>query len=126
VYPEWAMDSNSPRIGSAIGEGGPAGDMRQNHAAYPRRDPPDAATKSREAGRLRPIREPGPGVIWGTAVPDITPSGERLARPWAIYGKPSPCLLAEPRPRRRANLLVAGQFRPEGWPGPRVICGTWI
>ena len=122
------MDSNSPRIGSVSSEGGPAtraeGDMRQDHAAYSRRDPPDAATKSRAAGRLRPIRKPGPGVIWGTAEPDITTACERPVRPGAIYGTPSPCLLSEPRPRRRANLLIAGQFRPEERPGPRVICGT--
>jgi len=98
--------------------------MRQDHAAYSRREAPDAAPKSRAAVRLRPIREPGPGVIGGTAVPEITPAGERLSRPRAIYGTPSPCLLAESTPRRRANLLVAGQFRPEGRPGPRVICGT--
>ena len=76
LYPEWAMDSNSTRIGSVSGEGGPAtraeGDMRQDHAAYSRRDPPDAATKSRAAGRLRPIREPGPGVICGASAPDNT------------------------------------------------------
>jgi len=128
VYPECAMDSNSTSIGSVSGEGGPAtrteGDMRQDHAAYSRRDPPAAATKSRGAGRLRSIREPGPGVIWGTAEPDITTACERPVRPGAIYGTPSPCLLSEPRPRRRANLLIAGQFRPEERPGPRVICGT--
>jgi len=117
VYPEWAMDSNSPRIDSVSGEGGPAtraeGDMRQDHVAYSRRDPPAAAPKSRAGGRLRSVREPGPGVIGGTAVPDITPAGERSARPGAIYGPPSPCLLADPRPRRRANLLIAGHFRPK-------------
>ncbi len=129
LYPEWAMDSKSASIGSVSGEGGPAtrgaeGDMRQDHAGYSRREPPDAVPKSRSARRLRPIREPGPGVICGTPSPDITPAGERLARPGAIYGTPSPSMLAEPRPRRRANLLVAGQFGPEGRPGPRVICGT--
>ncbi len=76
LYPEWAMVSNSERIGALSGKGGPAtrgeGDMRQDHAAYSRRDPPDAATKSRAAGRLRPIREPGPRVICGTSAPDIT------------------------------------------------------
>ncbi|MCP4655721.1 MAG: DUF11 domain-containing protein, partial [bacterium] len=47
LYPEWARDSHSTRIGSVSGEGGPTtragGDMRQDHAAYSRRDPPDAA-----------------------------------------------------------------------------------
>ena len=84
----------------------------EDHAAYSRRYPPDSATKSRAAGRLRPIREHGTGVIWGTAVPDITPAVERLARPGAIYSTPSPCLLAESTPRRRANLLAGATGRP--------------
>ncbi len=83
------------------------------------------------AGQLRPEGRPGPLVICGTSAPDIAPAGEmlarrgeRLSRPGVISGELSPSLLAEPRPRRRANLLVAGQLRLEGRPGPRVICGT--
>ena len=95
--------------------------MRRDHAAYSRRA---KATKSSADRRLRPIWEPGPGVICGATAPDITLAGERLARPRVICGEPSPSLLAAPAPRRRANLFIARQFHPEGRLGMLVISGA--
>ena len=81
------MYSDSTRIDSAGGDGPAAraaGDIRQDHAVFARRDPPDAAEKSRPAestpgrranpltaGRIRPEGRPGPRVIYGKPLPDI-------------------------------------------------------
>ncbi len=110
-YPFGRWTATREGFGSARSGGGPAtraeGDMRHEHAAYSWRDSLDTASKSRAAGRLRPILDSGPRVVFGTAMPDITPSGGRLARAGVISGKLSPSLLAEPRRRQRANFLIA-------------------
>ena len=121
VLLDWAMYSDSTRIDSAGGDGSAAraaGDIRQGHAVYARRDAPDAVEKSRPAGRLRPIREVGPEVISGTALPDITPAVARPFRLGVLSGTRLPYMLAESAPRRRAKPLPAGRIRPNKpvWP----------
>ena len=124
------MESNTRRTVPVGGESGPAarveGDIGQVHASSARRELPAGTTKSRPAGRLRPIREPRAGVISGMIVPEMTPAASRLGGRGTISGKPLPDLLGESAPRGWPEVPVFKQFQQEGHPGPRVRSGTIV
>jgi hypothetical protein len=90
--------------------------------------PPHGRARPFHTGPFGPVARLGARVIFAARARDLTPAseslarrGERLTRLGVISSELWPNILADPRPRKRANLLVVGRLRPQGRPETRVI-----